>query len=100
MKNIRFFYLKNFHFFGGKIFSIFEWACFRNVDFSPYLKLRYSQLYWSKKCSKCNLINSHLMDSHSNKQPYLICFFIQMLGISWLPEFRGNLEKSGRVFKL
>ena len=29
MKNIRFFYLK-FSFFGGKIFSIFEWASFRN----------------------------------------------------------------------
>ena len=30
MKNIRIFYLKNCHFFGGKIFSVFEQACFRN----------------------------------------------------------------------
>ena len=30
MKNIRIFYLKNFHFFGGEIFNIFEQACFRN----------------------------------------------------------------------
>ena len=31
MKNIRFFLSESFHFFGGKIFSIFEQACFRNV---------------------------------------------------------------------
>ena len=34
MKNIRFlfffFKFSIFFFFGGKIFSIFEWACFRN----------------------------------------------------------------------
>ena len=32
MKNIRFFFFflsENFHFFGGKIFSVFEQACFR-----------------------------------------------------------------------
>ena len=30
-KNIRFFFfIGKFSFFGGKIFSIFEWACFRN----------------------------------------------------------------------
>ena len=30
MKNVRGFLSENFHFFGGKIFSIFELACFRN----------------------------------------------------------------------
>ena len=29
MKNIRIFYLKIFHFCGGKVFSIFEQSCFR-----------------------------------------------------------------------
>ena len=32
MKNIRIFYLKIFIFFCDKILSIFEYACFRNVD--------------------------------------------------------------------
>ena len=37
MKNIRRnFYLKIFIFFGGKIFSIFELACFRNDFFLWY----------------------------------------------------------------
>ena len=35
-KNIRFFLWK-FTFSGGKIFSTFEWACFRNVNLSSYL---------------------------------------------------------------
>ena len=39
MKDIRFFYLK-FSFFGGKIFIIFELACFRNVlDFISIIKV-------------------------------------------------------------
>ena len=38
MKNIRFFYLKGFIFFGGKTFSIFDEACFRNVRTSIELK--------------------------------------------------------------
>ena len=31
MKNIRVFYLEFSFFFGGNIFSIFEWACFHNL---------------------------------------------------------------------
>ena len=31
MKNIRFFFIRKFPFYGGIIFSIFEKACFRNV---------------------------------------------------------------------
>ena len=30
MKNIRFFLSEKLPFFGGKIFSVFEYACFRN----------------------------------------------------------------------
>ena len=37
--NIRFFYLKIFIFFGGKIFYIFEKACFRNVLQFPFVLL-------------------------------------------------------------
>ena len=32
MKNIIIFLAENFHFFGGKFFSIIELACFRNVN--------------------------------------------------------------------
>ena len=35
MKNIRIFYLKSF-IFGGKIFSIFEKACFCNITIEGY----------------------------------------------------------------
>ena len=37
MKNILIFYPKIFIFFGGKIFSILEWACFRNVRWNGSL---------------------------------------------------------------
>ena len=30
------FYLKIFSFFGGEIFYLFEWACFRNVSSADY----------------------------------------------------------------
>ena len=56
MKNIRIFYLKIFIFFSGKIFSIFEKACFRNGIYSlPYLSLSlYKTIWLAKVCNRCS----------------------------------------------
>ena len=57
MKNIRIFYLKIFvfffffffFFFCGKIFSIFEWTCFRNVNDAEPNKIKKKYLLiWIK----------------------------------------------------
>ena len=56
MKNTIFFYLKSFiFFFGGNIFSIFEWTCFRNVlflSFSNFSMTFYNTPQESKNLSK------------------------------------------------
>ena len=46
MKTIRIFFLsENFRFFGGKIFSIFESACFRNVMRHQTLAVRREEFF-------------------------------------------------------